>query len=492
MHILYVGSDFIRRFQYFSSRRPTNLTMVRLLEIVRPFMNLLPDVSYPDRRIPFREKMLWTTVAMIVFLVCSQIPLYGIGRIVGSDPFYWMRAILASNRGSLMELGISPLVTSAMSLQFLTGTRLVHYDQNRREDRELYSGTQKIAALSLTLIQATGYILSGAYGPVTELGAYRSFFIVAQLVIGGIIVILLDDMLSKGYGIGNATNLFIITNTSASIVWSAMSPSSVVTARGSEFEGSILAFFQFLFTNPTKLPYAFFRTDASNLTSLLTTIVVGFVVLYLQGFRIEIPVKYQKVRSMQTSYPIKLFYTGNTPVVLLSALVANIFFVSQVLYGSLKSNFLVNLIGQWQAVSSDSRTAIPVGGLAYWISPPGSILHLFSDPFHVVFYVVFVLLGCTFFAKTWIDVTNSGSREVAKNLKEYNLTMRGYRDTTVVAVLDRYIPTTAALGGFAVGALTLLADALGCIGSGSGVVMAVAIVYQYFEIIAKEVSQYGM
>jgi protein transport protein SEC61 subunit alpha len=94
-------------------------------------------------------------------------------------------------------------------------------------------------------------------------------------------------------------------------------------------------------------------------------------------------------------------------------------------------------------------------------------------------------------ARGWIEVTNSGSREVAKNLKEYNLTMRGYRDTTVVAVLDRYIPTTAALGGFAVGALTLLADGLGCIGSGSSLVLAVTIMYQYFEMIVKETSQYG-
>lgn len=467
--------------------------MLRFLDLVRPFMNLLPGVSYPDRRIPFREKILWTGVAMLVFLICSQIPLYGIGKVVGGDPFYWMRAILASNRGSLMELGISPLVTSSMSLQLLTGIRLVHYDQNRRDDRELYQGTQKLLTMVVALVQASGYVLSGVYGPPSTLGLYSCILIVGQLFLGAIIVILLDEMLSKGYGIGNATNLFIVTNTSEKIIWSALSPRSIQTARGAEFEGSVLTLFQLLFTSPTQIPYAFFRTEGANLTSLATTGVVGVVILYMQGFRIEIPVKYQKVRSMQTSYPIKLFYTGNTPVVLLSALVSNIFFVSQVLYGSMKSNFLVNLIGQWQAVSgTDARTQIPVGGLAYWISPPGSILHLFSDPFHVGFYICFVLIGCTMFGKTWIDVTNSGSREVAKNLKDYNLTMRGYRDTTVVAVLDRYIPTTAALGGFAVGALTLLSDAMGCIGSGSGVVMTVTILYQYFETIAREVSQYGM
>lgn len=462
--------------------------MLRFLDIVRPFIFILPEVGYPDRRIPFREKLLWTFVALLIFQICSSLPLYGIGNLIGGDPFYWIRAILASNRGSLMELGISPLVTSSMALQLLTGIRLVKYDQTMREDRDLYQATQKLLAMGITLLQAGGYVLSGVFGEVAELGLTNCLLIIAQLFVGGVIVILLDEMLTRGYGLGNGTNLFIIASTSEKIIWSAFSPRSVDTSRGSEFEGSVLAFFQFLFTHPTKLPYAFFRTEAANLTSLLTTFVVFMLVLYFQGFRIEIPVKYQKVRSMQTSYPIKMFYTGNTPVVLLSALVSNIFFVSQVLYANLKSNFLVNLIGQWQPISHDARTSIPVGGLAYLLSPPGSILHIFQDPFHVVFYVAFVLAGCTFFAKSWIEVTNSGSREVAKNLRDHNLTMRGYRDTTVVAVLDRYIPTTAALGGFAIGLLTVLADFLGCVGSGSSVLLASTIIYQYFEIVVRETS----
>ena len=465
--------------------------MFRFIEFVKPFMLLIPEVGYPDRRIPLREKVLWTAVALLVFLICSQIPLYGIGRPVGSDPYYWMRAILASNRGSLMELGIAPLVTSSTALQLLSGARLINYDASKREDRELYNMTQKFMTFILTLVQAFLYVVSGAYGTLEDLGLYKGLAIVAQLFVGGVIVVLLDEMMTKGYGVGNGTNLFMAASTCERVVMGAISPLSVETSRGSEYEGSLLNLFHTMFTQPSKLHYAFFRSDASNLTSLFSTVIVGFIVLYFQGYRIDIPVKYQKVRSMQTSYPIKLFYTGNMPVILLSALAANVLFVSQVLYGALKSNFLVNLIGQWQSISNDPRSAVPVGGLAYWISPPGSILHFFSDPFHVVFYAAFTLIGCTMFARGWIEITNSGSREVAKNLKDNNLTMRGYRDTTVVAVLDRYIPTTAALGGFAVGALTLLADGLGCIGSGSGLILAVTIMYQYFELVVREASQYG-
>ncbi len=461
----------------------------RYIDLVKPFMFLLPEVSPPERRLMFREKVLWTMVAMFTLLVGSQIPIYGIPRMVDGDPFYWMRAIFASSRGSLMELGIAPLVTASMGLQLLSGARLLNYDSRSREDRELFAATQKLSTLLITLLQAVGYVLSGAYGPVAAMGLATSSIIVAQLLLGGLIVILLDEMLTKGHGIGNVTNLFILSHVSQHLFAAAVSPIGIMTSRGSEYEGALLVFLQYLFTNPKYLVYAFFRTDGANLTSLFTTAVVAVVALYFQGYRIVIPVKYQKVRSMETSYPVKLFYTGNTPAVLLSALVGNMYFVSQILYSNLPSNFLVNLIGQWQSVSADPRAAVPIGGLAYWISPPGSILEFFRHPFHVVFYAAFVLAGCTYFAKSWIEITNSGSREVAKNLKEHNLTMKGYRDTTVVAVLDRYIPTTAALGGFAVGALLLGADLLGCIGSGASLILATTTVYQYFESIVRETSQ---
>ena len=109
----------------------------KLLHLVRPFLNILPEVQTADRKVPFREKFLYTAVALFVFLVCSQLPLYGIHSATGSDPFYWMRVILASNRGTVMELGITPIVTSSMVIQLLAGSKLIEVDNNIKEDREL-------------------------------------------------------------------------------------------------------------------------------------------------------------------------------------------------------------------------------------------------------------------------------------------------------------------------------------------------------------------
>jgi hypothetical protein len=115
----------------------------RLLDIVRPFMFLLPEVPKPGKAVKFTEKLIWTVVCLFIFLVCCQIPLFGITPTEGADPFYWLRVILASNRGTLMELGISPIVTSGMIMQLLSGSGLLNVDQKVPEDRALYDGAQK-------------------------------------------------------------------------------------------------------------------------------------------------------------------------------------------------------------------------------------------------------------------------------------------------------------------------------------------------------------
>lgn len=65
-----------------------------------------------------------------------------------ADPFYWIRVILASNRGTLMELGISPIVTSGLIMQLLAGAKIIEVGDTPK-DRALFNGAQKC---KLTLI----------------------------------------------------------------------------------------------------------------------------------------------------------------------------------------------------------------------------------------------------------------------------------------------------------------------------------------------------
>jgi len=455
-------------------------------------MFILPEVSNPDRKIPFREKVLWTAITLFIYLVCCQIPLYGIVSSESSDPFYWMRVILASNRGTLMELGIGPIVTSGMVMQLLAGSKIIEVDQSNKDERNLFNGAQKLAGMVITIAQGTAYVLGGMYGDASSLGFGNGFLIVLQLFFAGVVVLVLDEMLQKGYGLGSGISLFIATNICESIVWKAFSPTTINAGRGTEFEGAVIALFHLLITRTDKvraLKEAFYRQNLPNITNLLATVLVFCIVIYFQGFRVDLPVKYQKQRGAPGSYPIKLFYTSNMPIILQSALISNLYFFSQLLYKRFPTNLLVNMFGSWQEYSNGAN--VPVGGLAYYISPPHTTAEIFSDPFRALFYIAFMLTCCTLLSKTWPEVSGSSAKDVARQLRDQQMVMRGHRDTSLEKELSRYIPTAAAFGGFCIGLLSVTADFLGAIGSGTGILLAVGIIYQYFEIFAKEQQEFG-
>merc|ERR1711970_912512 len=252
-------------------------------------------------------------------------------------------------RGTLMELGISPIVTSGLIMQLLAGAKLIEVGDTPK-DRALFSGAQKLFGMIITIGEALAYVHSGMYGEIKELGATNAILIILQLFIAGVIVIILDELLQKGYGLGSGISLFIATNICETIVWKAFSPTTVNVGRGTEFEGAIVALFHLLATKQDKvraLNEAFYRSNLPNLMNLLATIVVFLVVIYFQGFRVDLPIKSVRYRGQYSTYPIKLFYTSNIPIILQSALVSNLYVISQMLSTRFSGNFFVSLLGVW-------------------------------------------------------------------------------------------------------------------------------------------------
>uniref|UniRef100_A0A3Q2QE49 Protein transport protein SEC61 subunit alpha n=1 Tax=Fundulus heteroclitus TaxID=8078 RepID=A0A3Q2QE49_FUNHE len=401
---------------------------LKFLEVIKPFCAVLPEIQKPERKIQFKEKVLWTAITLFIFLVCCQIPLFGIMSSDSADPFYWMRVILASNRGTLMELGISPIVTSGLIMQLLAGAKIIEVGDTPK-DRALFNGAQKLFGMIITIGQAIVYVMTGMYGDPSEMGAGICLLIIIQLFVAGLIVLLLDELLQKGYGLGSGISLFIATNICETIVWKAFSPTTVNTGRGTEFEGAVIALFHLIATRTDKvraLREAFYRQNLPNLMNLIATVFVFAVVIYFQD-----------------------------------------------------------------ATSGGPARAYPVGGLCYYLSPPESFGSVLEDPVHALIYIFFMLGSCAFFSKTWIEVSGSSAKDVAKQLKEQQMVMRGHRETSMVHELNRYIPTAAAFGGLCIGGLSVMADFLGAIGSGTGILLAVTIIYQYFEIFVKEQSEIG-
>jgi protein transport protein SEC61 subunit alpha len=269
----------------------------------------------------------------------------------------------------------------------------------------------------MTLGEAIVYVLSGMYGGVNEIGVFGCILIIAQLFFAGVIVILLDELLQKGYGIGSGISLFIATNICENIIWKSFSPITIRSDHGTEFEGAIVALFHFLMTKTDKVSavyLALFRQNAPNLSSLLATVFVTLIVIYFQGFRIELTIQSRKVRGYQQPYPIKLFYTSNIPIILQTALVSNLYFISQVLHKNFKNNMFVKILGSWQEI--EYGNSVPTGGFAYYMSPPRDLMDFVRDPIHVMFYLSFVLLACGLFARFWVDVSGQSAKDVTQQL----------------------------------------------------------------------------
>ena len=340
--------------------------------------------------------------------------------------------------------------------------------------------------------EAIAYVFSGQYGDINNIGVIKCMILIFQLVFAGLMVMVLDEILSKGYGLGSGISLFIATNISENIMWKSFSPFTVTSERGIEYEGAIITAVHLLMSKKNKVEAihrAFYRNNAPNLSNLVATVIVFLVVIYFQGFRKEIKIASKQIPGYYMTQPIKLFYCSNTPIILESALVSNLYFISQILYKRYKSFFLIRLLGQWQDV--EGGQSIPIGGLAYYISPPRDLVDFLRDPLHSFFYVLFILISCGLFAKTWVELSGKSARDIARNLRENQYFLEGIRENeeNIYEQLNKTIPAAATLGGMSIGALTIFADFMGAIGSGTGILLAVTIIYEYFEDFKKDETQ---
>lgn len=455
---------------------------VRFLDLVSPFTPYVPGVIAPQRKIPFNQRLLWTVVVLLIFLIMSEVPLYGIVSSDSSDPIMWLRMMLASNRGTLMELGIAPIVTSSMVFQLLMATGVVQLNNDSRQERETLQSAQKFLAIILSFGQATVYVLTGMYGVPSSLGTGVCLLLIFQLVFAAFIVITLDELLQKGYGLGSGTSLFVATNTCEQTIWKCFSPKTVTGPRGAEFEGAVIALVHLLATRKSKklaLIEAFTRKNLPNMSQTLVTFGIFYIVVYLQSLKVDLQVRSAKARGTVATYPIRFFYTSNTPIMLQSALSQNIVLLSQLLFRRYPETLFTRVLGVWDTAKDGQLLA--TSGIAYYVQPPMSWVDIRADLFKTVVYFVFVLSVCATFSKLWLEVSGTGPRDVARQFREQELTIVGSRDTSAYRELKWLIPTAATLGGAAIGFLSVSSDLLGGLVSGTAMLLAVTTIFGYYE-----------
>jgi protein transport protein SEC61 subunit alpha len=200
-------------------------------------------------------------------------------------------------------------------------------------------------------------------------------------------------MMTKGYGVGNSgTSLFIAINIAETVLWKTLSPLSYKVNEDYQYEGAFVALIFGAIFGPNRFQNvqdAFFRYELPNILNVFATVIIFLVVIYFQGFKVNLPLSSNK-SGQGGSYPIKLFYTSNMPIILQAALVSNLYFFSQLLHRNFKESALIKILGNWQEVEGQST---PVGGLIYYLTPPRGIIDVFRDPIHTLLYVVFIVGG---------------------------------------------------------------------------------------------------
>src|SRR3990170_1838528 len=451
----------------------------RFLSLFKPLGRVLPEIKVPERKVSFNEKIFWTALVLIVFLVMTEIPLYGVSK-SASDQLSALRVIFASNRGSLMELGIGPIVTAGLILQLLVGSAIIQADMSDAQDRGLFTVASKVFSIVLTGVQASAYIISGMYGAIA---GPTTIVIFLQLIAAGLIVMLLDELIQKGWGLGSGISLFIMAGVAQNIVWQTFSPGTGL------FVGSLQSY---LIGQQTLMQWIIGGGGYGGLIGFIATIGAFLVIIYMEGIRVELPMTYAGYKGFRSRYPIKLLYVSNLPVIFASALFANVYFFGQLIYSTSNQgnqNFWLNLIGTYGIPNPQaSNQTQPIGGLVYYVTAPHSLQNVGDDPIRAAVYLGILVAFCAVFSLIWLEVGGLGPSKVAQQLMDSGMEIPGYRRSgkPIELILKRYIPVVTILGGVVVALIAGVSDFLGAFGSGTGILLSVGIIYQYYELLMRE------
>jgi preprotein translocase SecY subunit len=455
----------------------------RFLNLFKPIGRILPEIKVPERKVGFNEKIFWTAIVLIIYLVMSEISLYGISTSV-QENFGALRVIFASNRGTLMELGIGPIVTAGLILQLLAGSAMIKCDMSNSEDRGLFTIASKVFSILLTGVQASAYIMSGMYG---ALPGPTIIVVFLQLIGAGVVVMLMDELVQKGWGLGSGISLFIMAGVAQNIIWQTFSPPSGL------FVGGLSQLLKGQ-ANYQITDWVLGSGSYPSLIGFICTIVVFMVIIYIEGIRVELPMTYAGYKGFRSRYPIKLLYVSNLPVIFASALFANLYFITQLIWASVGrpapgTNLLTDILGTYGIVNPQvSNQTQPLGGIAKYVTSPQNLFGVAADPVRAVVYLGILVAFCAVFSLIWLEVGGLGPSKVAEQLMSSGMQIPGYRRSgkPIELILKRYIPVVTILGGVIVGLVAGISDFLGVFGSGTGILLSVGIIYQYYEILMRE------
>jgi len=474
-------------------------------EAAEPYLTRMPSVERPTGHVPFKRKLAWTGVVLVLYFFLTNVYLFGVQG-GGQDLFGQFRSLLAGGQGTILQVGIGPIVTASIVLQLLGGANLLGLDTSDPRDQALYQGLQKLLVIVMTALTALPMVFMGNFLPASDqlaaslgigsTGVQTLIFL--QIFIGGMLILYMDEVISK-WGVGSGVGLFIVAGVSQSLVGGLFFWEGEVGN-----EGVIPTWIDIALGNAGQMPSLLssdgimFLLIQGQILAILTTIIIFTVVVYAESVRVEIPLSHARVKGARGRFPVKLIYASVLPMILVRALQANVQFLGRLLRSQLGEAGMPT----WLGVYAESGGQLyPVDGLFYYLAPiyqrsdwmwwlggtaqdPGQIM------LRVAIDLFIMIVGGAIFAIFWVETADMGPESTAKQIQNSGMQIPGFRQNVGVIekVMERYIPQVTVIGGALVGLLAVMANMLGTIGqvSGTGLLLTISIIYKLYEEIAEE------
>lgn len=445
---------------------------------LKKIFNFIPEVRTPEeKKLDFKVKLKWTIVILIAFFILANIPLFGLSENALSR-FEYLAIILATEFGSIISLGIGPIVMASIILQLLTGAGVINIDTNTTEGKKLFQGIQKLLVFFFIIVEALIYVLMQGLQALPGF----TFIMILQLILGGLAIFYMDEVSSK-WGFGSGVSLFIGAGVSWRLITSAF---QFINQQGRicllDFKtipcsGKVLVLIQSIIN---RYPIEFL----SALAAIIVTIGIFLLVVWAQSLKVEIPLSYGRIRGYGVKWPLSFFYASVIPVILTAALIANLQLLGGILENWLgRATFLGQFV-QGQAVS----------GLSFWVGSTNLLELIIRGGFlpryllqGITHMLVFMFFS-TVFAIFWVKTSGMGAKSQAHKIASSGLQIAGFRqdERILESILSRYIMPLTVMGGLAIGFLASITNLMGALVSGTAILLVIMIMFQFYQNIAQQ------
>ncbi|HZX20113.1 MAG TPA: preprotein translocase subunit SecY [archaeon] len=461
---------------------------------LRKIFSYIPEVVKPEeKKVDFRVKFKWTLTVLVFFFILTNVSLFGLTS-NSLERFQYLAIVLGTDFGSIISLGVGPLVMASIILQLLTGSGILAIDLTTTEGKKFFQGLQKI--LVIFFIFFTSFIYVFMQGLQAAPGF--TYLVITQLVLGGFAIFYMSEVLDK-WGFGSGVSLFIGAGISWRLFTSAFQFTNqqgrncLVDFAATPCSGKILVLIQSI-VNRYSIEFV------SAFAAIASTVLIFLLVVWAQSLKVEIPLSFGKVRGYAIKWPLAFFYASVIPVILTAALIANFH-----LFGSLIENVAAPCISGGECVGTAKFASYfgflghfvqgqPVSGLAFWLGSTNLLelvirggllpIYLLQGLTHTIFFMVFSVI----FAVFWVKTSGMDAKAQAHKIAASGLQIAGFRqdERVLESILERYILPLTVMGGMAIGFLASVSNLLGALVSGTAILLVVMIMFQFYQNIAQQ------